>query len=118
MVGKLFAAASRNCLYLQLVKVKTIILSAAILVAAALPGRAQNVRRITGTPMYYSVGEQGDTVFHDTLDPVWVFPKGKGMKSGDVDPRCREEYCYTASDKALAVGGGVLEALLHFRKYG
>lgn len=83
MVGKLFAAASRNCLYLQLVKVKAIILSAAILVAAALPGRAQNVRRITGTPMYYSVGEQGDTVFHDTLDPVWVFPKGKGMKSGD-----------------------------------
>lgn len=83
MVGKLFAAASRNCLYLQPVKVKTIILSAAILVAAALPGRAQNVRRIMGTPMYYSVGEQGDTVFHDTLDPVWVFPKGKGMKSGD-----------------------------------
>lgn len=83
MGGKLFAAASRNCLYLQPVKVKTIILSAAILVAAALPGRAQNVRRITGTPMYYSVGEQGDTVFHDTLDPVWVFPKGKGMKSGD-----------------------------------
>lgn len=41
-------------------------------------------------------------------------PVHKGMKSGDVDPRCHEEYCYTASDKALAVGGGVLEALLHF----
>ena len=40
-------------------------------------------------------------------------PVHKGMKSGDVDPRCREEYCFTASDKALAVGGGVLEALLH-----
>lgn len=40
-------------------------------------------------------------------------PVYKGMKSGDVDPRCKEEYCYTASDKALAVGGGVLEALLH-----
>ena len=38
----------------------------------------------------------------------------KGMKSGDVDPRCRPEYCATASDKALAVGGGVLEAILHF----
>ena len=34
------------------------------------------------------------------------------MKSGDVDPRCRQEYCTTASDKALAVGGGALEALL------
>ena len=41
-------------------------------------------------------------------------PVHKGMKSGDVDPRCRPEYCATASDKALAVGGGVLEAILHF----
>lgn len=39
-------------------------------------------------------------------------PVHKGMKSGDVDPRCRPEYCTTASDKALAVGGGVLEAIL------
>lgn len=36
-----------------------------------------------------------------------------GMKAGDVDPRCEEAHCYTASDKALAVGGGVLEAILH-----
>ena len=40
-------------------------------------------------------------------------PVRKGMKSGDVDPRGNVENCYTASDKALAVGGGVLEALLH-----
>ena len=38
----------------------------------------------------------------------------KGMKSGDVDPRGKAEYCATSSDKALAVGGGVLEAILHF----
>ena len=37
----------------------------------------------------------------------------KGMKSGDVDPRCEPAHCACASDKALAVGGGVLEALLH-----
>ena len=37
----------------------------------------------------------------------------KGMKSGDVDPRGKKEYCYTVSDKALAVAGGVLEAILH-----
>lgn len=37
----------------------------------------------------------------------------KGMKSGDVDPRGEAAYCDTASDKALAVGGGVLEAILH-----
>ena len=36
-----------------------------------------------------------------------------GMKSGDVDPRCEISNCYTVSDKALAIGGGVLEAILH-----
>ena len=37
-----------------------------------------------------------------------------GMKCGDIDPRCQQSHCFQASDKALAVGGGVLEALLHF----
>lgn len=36
----------------------------------------------------------------------------KGMKSGDVDPRGIADYCIRVSDKAMAVGGGVLEALL------
>lgn len=40
----------------------------------------------------------------------------KGMKSGDVDPRACKEYCFTASDKALAIGGGVLEAILCLTK--
>lgn len=54
-----------------------------------------------------------------TLDGVLrgILPDGtpvfKGMKSGDVDPRCKIEHCYCASDKALAVGGGVLEAILN-----
>ncbi|MEG1989000.1 MAG: selenium-dependent molybdenum cofactor biosynthesis protein YqeB [Oscillibacter sp.] len=39
-------------------------------------------------------------------------PVFSGMKAGDVDPRCQVDHCYTASDKALAVGGGVLEAIL------
>ena len=39
-------------------------------------------------------------------------PVHKGMKSGDVDPRCKPDHCFCASDKALAVGGGVLEAIL------
>lgn len=37
----------------------------------------------------------------------------KDLKIGDVDPRCRREHCYRISDKARAIGGGVLEALLH-----
>ena len=40
-------------------------------------------------------------------------PVEMDMKSGDVDPRDVGKNCYTASDKALAVGGGVLEAVLN-----
>jgi xanthine dehydrogenase accessory factor len=40
----------------------------------------------------------------------------EGLKVGDIDPRGKVENCYTISDKALAVAGGVLEAVL--RRYG
>ena len=36
-----------------------------------------------------------------------------GVKVGDIDPRGQREYCYSISDKARAIGGGVLEAILH-----
>jgi xanthine dehydrogenase accessory factor len=39
-----------------------------------------------------------------------------GMKAGDIDPRGEREYCYSISDKARAIGGGVLEAILHSLK--
>ena len=39
-----------------------------------------------------------------------------GMKAGDIDPRCRAEHCFTVSDKARAIGGGVLEGLLYFER--
>lgn len=35
-----------------------------------------------------------------------------GLKIGDIDPRCRPEHCFSISDKARSIGGGVLEALL------
>lgn len=35
-----------------------------------------------------------------------------GMKVGDLDPRGVRENCFTISDKARAIGGGVLEAIL------
>lgn len=38
----------------------------------------------------------------------------RGMKSGDIDPRAERAFCDTVSDKASAVGGGVLEAIMHF----
>lgn len=37
----------------------------------------------------------------------------EGIKAGDIDPRGQREYCYLISDKARAIGGGVLEAILH-----
>ena len=40
----------------------------------------------------------------------------KGLKIGDVDPRGIREYCFTVSDKARAIGGGVLEAILSVRQ--
>lgn len=39
----------------------------------------------------------------------------KGLKIGDIDPRKIKEYCFTISDKARAVGGGVLEAILYLK---
>jgi xanthine dehydrogenase accessory factor len=39
-------------------------------------------------------------------------PVHRGMKSGDVDPRCEVRHCFTVSDKARSIGGGVLEAIL------
>ena len=41
-------------------------------------------------------------------------PVQKGMKSGDVDPRGDVSNCETASDKAIAIGGGVLQAILEY----
>ncbi|MGD9938181.1 MAG: selenium-dependent molybdenum cofactor biosynthesis protein YqeB [Clostridia bacterium] len=38
-----------------------------------------------------------------------------GEKIADIDPRCEPGHCWTVSDKARAVAGGVLEALLHLR---
>lgn len=35
-----------------------------------------------------------------------------GTKIGDVDPRSNPEYAHLISDKALAIAGGVLEAIL------
>ncbi len=63
---------------------------------------------VAGKPMVCTIGGTLRGLLADGV------PVTKGMKSGDVDPRCEEAHCCCASDKALAVGGGVLEAILHF----
>lgn len=39
-------------------------------------------------------------------------PVQEGMKVGDIDPRGKVSYCDTVSDKARALGGAALEAIL------
>jgi xanthine dehydrogenase accessory factor len=33
------------------------------------------------------------------------------LKIGDIDPRGKREYCFTVSEKALAISGGVIEGI-------
>lgn len=70
--------------------------------------------------------EAGETVATVGSEPLYakitgtlrgILPEGfevprEHFKSADVDPRCRLFHCFTVSDKALSVGGGVLEAVL------
>jgi xanthine dehydrogenase accessory factor len=37
-----------------------------------------------------------------------------GLKLGDIDPRGKREYCHTISDKARAIAGAVLEAVMRY----
>jgi xanthine dehydrogenase accessory factor len=71
--------------------------------------------------------EAGDVVAHAGDQPVLAPISGvlrglladgllvkEGMKVGDVDPRGVREHCFTISDKARALGGSVLEAILYW----
>lgn len=65
------------------------------------------VAYVEKTPVY---AEMTGLVRGMLKEGLWV---SKGTKIGDIDPRINAEYD-TISDKALAVGGGVLEAVFHF----
>ena len=44
------------------------------------------------------------------------YPVTKGFKIADIDPRAEEyDNCFTISDKARCIAGGVLEALLYLK---
>ena len=64
------------------------------------------------------VAEVGDEPLRSRIDGVvrGMLYAGlavqEGQKVGDVDPRGEVDHCFTISDKARAVGGGVLEAIL------
>jgi xanthine dehydrogenase accessory factor len=87
-------------------------------------GKFLNVRRIG------DFVQAGDVVAKVNHEPVKALISGvvrgllrdgtevyRGMKAGDIDPRGKRENCYSISDKARAIGGGVLEAIMyHFNR--
>ena len=71
--------------------------------------------------------QKGDLVAYSNEEPIYAAITGivrgmlqegvivtKGMKSGDIDPRCEQSHCFSISDKAKSIGGGVLEAILSY----
>jgi xanthine dehydrogenase accessory factor len=85
---------------------------------APVAGRVRQVRMIgervkESTTLAYvndvPVAAPFDGVIRGLLDDVSV---PAGLKIGDIDPRAKREYCFTLSDKSLAIGGGALEAAL------
>ena len=65
-----------------------------------------------------SIGNVGNAEVTSQLDGILrglIRPGSavrKGLKIGDVDPRGEASYCNTISEKARALGGAVLEAVL------
>lgn len=69
--------------------------------------RGEIVLYVDGTPVYSKI----DGILRGLIREIEV---KENEKVADVDPRMDPSYCFTISDKARAIGGGVLEAVLHF----
>lgn len=91
-------------------------------------GILRNVHALTDTVKKGEViavveATQGNTPVYATLDGLLRglicdgYPVTKGFKIADIDPRIEEyENCFTISDKARCIAGGVLEALLYLQR--
>lgn len=99
--------------------------------------REERVIRAVGDGIFttrYKIGdrvEKGDIIGHvgdnDIVAEIDGIIRGllmeglyvkNGLKIGDIDPRGQVEYAFTISDKARAVGGGVLEGILYLKQRG
>ena len=90
-------------------------------------GIVRNVKRITDRVSKGEVIALVDTVegcvpVEATLDGILRglirdgYPVNVGFKMADIDPRAEEyENCFTISDKARCIAGGVLEAILQMK---
>ena len=68
----------------------------------------ERVANVDGEPVYSQINGKIRGILQDGA------PVTKGLKSGDVDPRGTSADHLTVSEKALAIGGGVLEAILSY----
>ena len=68
--------------------------------------RGQVIARVAGQ----DICAPFDGVLRGLIHPD--VPVTTGFKIGDLDPRADTRYCFTISDKSLAIGGGVLQAIL------
>ena len=90
-------------------------------------GVLRNVSKITdtvqkGQTIAFVESEKGAVSVHATLTGLLRglirdgYPVSEGFKIADIDPRMDEyDNCFTISDKARCIAGGVLEAILHLR---
>ncbi len=73
----------------------------------AMVARGQVIGLVGRTPVYATI----DGVLRGLIREG--FPVTAGLKIADIDPRPEQKaYCDTVSDKAMAIAGGVVEALL------
>ena len=91
-------------------------------------GILRNVAKITdtvekGQVIAYVETENGKISVYATLTGLLRglirdgYPVSQGFKIADIDPRLDEyDNCFTISDKARCIAGGVLEAILHLRE--
>jgi xanthine dehydrogenase accessory factor len=70
----------------------------------------QTIAWVAQEPLLASIAGVLRGLLHDGL---FVY---QGHKVGDIDPRAIPEHCFSISDKARAIGGGVLEAMLYLAR--
>ena len=67
------------------------------------------IAQVSDEPVQATINGVLRGLIHDRL------PVRQGLKIADIDPRNEPRYCFSISDKALAIAGGVLEAVFTMR---
>lgn len=71
--------------------------------------KGQVIAEVDGVPVKATIDGVLRGLIHEGLHVE------KGLKIADIDPRDVQKHCFSISDKARAIGGGVLETILYFK---